>query len=186
MGVKSRSGRSAPGEDERGQTGQSANEAAGTRSYEVDVLQSLRRIIRAVELYSRRLKAEHDLTAPQLVCLLTVAEGGDTTASRLSARMHVSPSTVVGILDRLEARDLIARERDATDRRVVRVSVTSKGRRLARGAPSPLQDNLAQALAQLPDGEQATIADSLRRIVDLMEARELDASPILKTGGIDD
>jgi len=186
MGISSKKRRSAPGTGERGQTGQSANEAAGTHTYELDVLQSLRRIIRAVELYSRRLKAEHDLTAPQLVCLLTVAEGGDTTASRLSARMHVSPSTVVGILDRLEARGLVARERDLTDRRVVQVSITSKGRRLARGAPSPLQDNLARALSQLPDKEQATIADSLRRIVDLMEARDLDASPILKTGRIDD
>lgn len=157
-----------------------------TRRYDLEILQSLRRIIRAVDLHSRRLKAAFELTAPQLVCLLTVAEEGPISLSFVALRMHLSPSTVVGILDRLEARGLVERTRDQQDRRVVRVTATTKGRRLARRAPSPLHDNLADSLARLPRRDQASIASALGRIVELMEARSLDAAPILKTGKIQD
>jgi len=71
------------------------------------------------------------------------------------------------------------------DRRVVNVIATAKGRALADNAPSPLQDGLADALKRLSEMEQATIALSLERIVDLMEARDIDAAPILETGRLD-
>jgi DNA-binding MarR family transcriptional regulator len=88
---------------------------------------------------------------------------------------------VVGVLDRLESSELIHRERDKADRRVVNILSTNKGRELAASAPSALQDGLADALKELPQLEQATIALSLKRVVDLMEAGHLDAAPILET-----
>ncbi len=65
------------------------------------------------------------------------------------------------------------------------VAASDEGIKIAKVAPSPLQDNLAKALQQLPEMEQATIALSLQRIVDLMEAEQLDAAPILDTGQLD-
>ena len=50
---------------------------------------------------------------------------------------------------------------------------------MAADAPSPLQKTLADALNALPELEQATITLSLERIVDLMEARQADSSPLL-------
>lgn len=94
---------------------------------------------------------------------------------------YLSASTVVGILDRLEKKGFIRRLRDSNDRRVVNVSATEKGQKLAYNAPSPLQDGLANALNRLSELEQATIALSLKRIVDLMEAGHLEAAPILET-----
>jgi len=156
------------------------------RRHEIEILTSLRRIIRAVDIHSRKLKTAHDLTAPQLVCLLTVAERGPVTATELARSVHLSASTLVGILDRLEAKSLIRRARGSDDRRVVHVEATPRGRSVSRRAPSPLQDGLASALRRLPRGEQATIADSLSRIVDLMEARDIEAAPILDTGKLAD
>lgn len=149
--------------------------------YDLLVLQSLRRIIRAVDLHSRQLKSKYEITSPQLLCLLGVVEKKFITPSQLAQDVYLSPSTVVGILDRLEKRNLIVRERDKTDRRVVHVSATELGQKVAKNAPSPLQDNLAMALANLPELEQTTIALSLKRIVDLMEANKLEAAPILET-----
>jgi len=63
---------------------------------------------------------------------------------------------------------------------VVNVLITKLGKKIAKNAPSPLQDNLAEALAKLPTLEQTTIALSLQRIVDLMEAKDLEAAPILE------
>jgi DNA-binding MarR family transcriptional regulator len=150
--------------------------------YDLKILQSLRRIIRATDIYSRRLRVTHDLTAPQLICLLAVVEDGPLTPTLLAQRVHVSPSTVVGILDRLERKDLVTRTRSETDRRVVNIHATTKARRLARHAPSPLQENLATALNNLSPREQRAIARALDRLVDLMELADVEAAPILETG----
>lgn len=146
------------------------------------VLRAIRRIIRAVDLYSKKLEGAFGLTVPQLVCLHTVIDKGPLTAAGISREVHLSPSTLVWILDRLEEKGWIVRERDAADRRQVLVSATEAGRELAVRTPSPLQDRLATALRGLPEAEQETIARSLERVVELMEARDLDASPILETG----
>jgi DNA-binding MarR family transcriptional regulator len=149
--------------------------------YDLQVLRSLRRIIRAVDLYSKRLKSNYQITSPQLLCLLAIADAGQLTTSEIAKKVFLSASTVVGIVDRLEKRKLVRRKRDTKDRRIVNVAITVEGKKVAENAPSPLQENLADALANLPELEQATIALSLKRIVDLMEAEHLEAAPILET-----
>ncbi len=149
--------------------------------YDLQILQAIRRIIRAVDIYSRKLKSEWELTAPQLICLTSIVQSGATTTTRVAKEVYLSASTVVGILDRLEARGLVTRRRDTKDRRIVNVEATQAGRELVESAPSALQDSLEEALKELPQLEQATIALSLQRIVDLMEAGHLEAAPILET-----
>jgi DNA-binding MarR family transcriptional regulator len=126
----------------------------------------------------------HKITAPQLVTLLWVVESGSSTASDIAKQIHLSNSTVVGILDRLEAKGLVRRERSTLDRRLVHVCATESGVQLAHTAPSPLQDVLARALHELPELEQTAIALSLERIVDLMAARDLTALPLLDSGEV--
>ncbi len=140
-----------------------------SQQYDLRILRALRRITRSIALHSRQLSAVSHITAPQLMCLRTVIANGPMTATAISREMHVSPSTVVGILDRLEDKGLIRRERGREDRRIVFVTATDAGRELAQGAPSPLQKHLADALNALPELEQATITLSLERIVALME-----------------
>ncbi|MGD8413085.1 MAG: MarR family transcriptional regulator [Candidatus Latescibacterota bacterium] len=152
--------------------------------YDLQILRALRKIIRSVDIYSKKLVGSHDVTAPQLVCLITIAQEGPLSLKRIAEKVYLSPSTVVGILDRLESKGLVLRARDTRDRRLVNVTATATGRQLASNAPSPLQSGLAHALKDLPEIEQATIALSLNRIVDLMEAESIDASPVLDTGTI--
>jgi DNA-binding MarR family transcriptional regulator len=144
----------------------------------------LRRIIRAVDQYSHRLEREYRITVPQILCLSAIGQGETITTKELAQAVYLSPSTVVGIIDRLEARSLVQRLRDSDDRRRVRISLTPEGKELLQRVPSPLQDRLAEGLSRLPGSEQATIAQSLARISDLMEAGHLSAAPILKTGEV--
>jgi len=150
------------------------------QQYDLRILRALRRITRSIALHSRHLAACSHITAPQLVCLRAIIANGPLTATAISREIHVSPSTVVGILDRLEDKGLIRRERGREDRRIVFVSATEAGAELARQAPSPLQKQLADALNALPELEQATITLSLERIVDLMEA---GGTPVADTHG---
>ncbi|GAB4314740.1 MAG: MarR family winged helix-turn-helix transcriptional regulator [Candidatus Zixiibacteriota bacterium] len=133
----------------------------------------MRRIVHAIDVYSRKIKTQNEITVPQLVCLLEIAGAGPLKISELARRVYLSSSTVVGIVDRLEERGLINRQRDPVDRRLVRVVATPAGVALSRQAPSPLQDGIANALMHLPELEQATIALSLERIVELMETAPL-------------
>lgn len=152
--------------------------------YDLRVLQTLRQIIRAVDLHSRQLLGQHGITGPQLITLLTVEKHEPVTVSAIAGHIHLSPSTVIGILDRLETKGLIQRQRDLKDRRLVQVSLTEQGKVLAGNAPSPLQDTFVEAMSKLPEAELVVIEESLKRIVGLMQVRHVDATPILETGPI--
>ncbi|MFQ5507925.1 MAG: MarR family winged helix-turn-helix transcriptional regulator [Leptospirillia bacterium] len=151
-------------------------------TYEVRILRSLRQIIRATAMYSRELQVKHHVTVPQLTCLAAVAENEPATTTRIAREVQLSPSTVVGIVDRLENAGLVRRKRDTGDRRVVNITLTEEGLRLVARSPSPLQAELARALESLPDLERATIALSLEKLVNLLHVGTLDAAPILETG----
>jgi len=158
--------------------------AAGGQSdgaLDVRVLKALRQIIQAIDVHSRRLSALYHVTAPQLVCLLTIVERGPITSTALAHEVHLSASTIVGILDRLEAGGYIRRERGTTDRRRVYLTATDDGRQFAQEAPSPLQAQLAERLSELTDDEQRSIARGLERVVVLMGADRLEGAPLLDT-----
>ena len=163
----------------------STSQQAPTTRYNLRVLKALRQIIRAVDLHSRQLLGQHKVTGPQLITLLTIENYGPVTATAIAGHIHLSPSTVIGILDRLETKGVIRRDRDPKDRRLVQVSLTELGEVLARNAPSPLQDTLAEAMGKLPETELVMIAESLERIVGLMQMQHVDAAPILETGPTD-
>ena len=88
-------------------------------SQEVDVLITIRKIIRATDLYSRQLSKKSGLTAPQLLVLQAIQEMGAVAISRLSTHVSLSQATVTSILDRLEGRGLVSRHRSTMDKRVV-------------------------------------------------------------------
>jgi DNA-binding MarR family transcriptional regulator len=150
--------------------------------HELRIFQALRRIIRAIELHSRKLVTDHHVTGPQLVCLLALKAEEPLSVKELARQAVLSPSTIVGILDRLEEKELVGRCRSSNDRRSVLITLTEKGQRLLAGAPSPIQDSLARSLKKLPEEEMAFITLALEKVVDLMEACDLDTAPILETG----
>lgn len=151
-------------------------------SYDLRILQSLRRIIRAIDIHSHKLAHLHNITGPQLGCLLAVKESGPLTSGSVARKVYLSPSTVVGIIDRLEKKGLVARTRDSRDRRVVYVSITPNGEKLIQDTPALMQETLTKAILQLPELEQVSIAMALEKLTQLMEAQDIKASPILETG----
>jgi len=139
--------------------------------YDMRVLMALRRIMHFIDTYSRRLAVEHLITGPQLICLYAIAKDGPITLSELGKRVSLSMSTANGIVDRLENKHLILRERKDKDRRKVLLTATDAGIALASKAPLPLQDTLSLAISKLPELEQVSIALSLERIVEMMEEK---------------
>ncbi len=143
------------------------------------VLVALRRIVRSIDLHSKKLVQTHRLTIPQVVLLREIQRRGRLSLSELAKHASLSNATVTGIVDRLEARDFVRRVRSETDRRQVFVEIITDGAKLMTAMPPLLQENFIQKLQELEKWEQAQILSSLERVACLMNADEIEASPIL-------
>src|SRR5690348_3961088 len=104
-----------------------------------DIKQEVDQVFEAiVYLYteSRRLTKElarrAQLTGPQLTVLKILETLGDLSLSELSDRIRAQNSTVTGIIDRMEREGLVRRDRSTADRRVVHISLSEKGQKLAK------------------------------------------------------
>ncbi len=141
-----------------------------------EVFQHLRRIVKALEVFSKEVDARFGLTAPQLWALWELGKEGPLALKDLSARLHVHPSTMVGVVDRLEAKGLVARKPDPVDRRRVRLSLTAAGRALRKKAPHPAQGRLRAALEDMPEKQIQDMHRALQTLVKSMEAENVEAT----------
>ena len=157
---------------------------AASKEVEDQIVASIRRIIRAIDLQSRRLLDRHKLTGPQLATLRGAQSLGEVSIGSLARAVHLSQPTVSGILNRLERRGLVVRRRSVGDRRSVVIGVTDEGRRLLDEAPSLLQDRFRVELARLEGWEQHWMLSALERIASMMDAEGIDAAPILEVGPV--
>ena len=149
-----------------------------------DVLISLRRIIRAMDLHSKHLVKTTGLTTAQLLLMQTVLRREAMTIGELANDIHLSQATVTTILDRLEARKLLVREGSKEDKRKVHIRLTDEGRQLVAHAPVPLQEHFIEQFTKLQPWEQSLMLSSLQRVAQMMDAGEIDASPILEIGAM--
>lgn len=149
-----------------------------------EILVSLRRITRAIDLHSKKLVRESGLTAPQLRVLQSVEQGQPIKPSAIARDVRLSHATVTVILTKLSTLGLIERKRSDTDRRAVDVSLTDHGRKRLSAAPSLLQDNFVASYNALEDWEQKFLLSALLRIASMMDAEHLDAAPILELGDL--
>lgn len=146
------------------------------------VLSSIRRIIRAIDLNSKKLVRKYGLTGPQLVVLKELEYHNELTVGEIASNVSLSSATVTNILDRLEKRGLVRRTRCTEDKRQVLVKPTDAAHRILQNAPPFIQELLFDKFESLEDWEQNLILSSLQRIVSMMEAEKVDAASVLATG----
>lgn len=150
-----------------------------------EVLIALRRVIRATDLHSKFLAKTTGLTAPQILLLQTLRDKGEVTIGELATDMSLSQATVTTILDRLEKRGLVYRQRSQQDKRKVHAYLTDEAVETLKNAPIPLQDQFTRQFSDLQEWEQTMIISSLKRVAQMMDAQHIDASPVLDVGKLD-
>ncbi len=153
--------------------------------YIEEVLVSLRRIIRATDLHSKYLAKTIGLTTPQMLVLQTINNHEHMTIGKLANHISLSQATVTTILDRLEKRNLIYRERSKQDKRKVHVHLTNEALAILKNAPIPIQEHFTKQFSNLEDWEKTMIISSLQRIEKMMDAQNIDAAPVLDVGVLD-
>jgi len=92
--------------------------------------------------------------------------------TELARRMYLNPTTMVGILDRLEAKNLVTRARSEKDRRVVHISLTDQGRELVRNTPEVVQSLLEKGLEELPAEKLNNISIEMEEIIRILSVQE--------------
>jgi len=135
------------------------------------IIKLFRKIMQSLDTHSRRLLKEYDLTIPQVMCLYEVFEKGAITVAVLAENIHLTPSTLIGILDRLEEKKFVKRVRDSADRRSVFINITAKGHKFVTDTPYLLHNRLHGDLNELPKERQITIAESLNSVLQLLERK---------------
>jgi len=147
----------------------------------IDILIKLRKIVRSVNLESKRVEKEQGVSIPQLLCLQFLAEQEDyrTNASKLKIFLNLNASTISGILKRLEKKGLVAKLPKDSDKRVTLISLTANGMELIKSAPITFQEKLSKKLQALPPEKLQTIIDGIDILTNIMEVDEIDASPII-------
>ncbi len=81
----------------------------------------------------------------------------------------VKRSTATGIVDRLEEKGLVMRQRSVLDRRVVTVELTDAGKSLAEEAPVPIPGRMVDGLNRLAAKETKNIVKSLATLVAMLD-----------------
>ena len=141
-----------------------------------DIIYSIRRLMQAGELYTKELNKVYNISSAQLYCLLILHENGPLPPSQIAKLMMVNSSTITGIIDRLEQKNLVTRMRISTDRRVITVELTKNGMILAKNAPPPIQHKLFDGLSKLSEKDIKKISDSLLKLTDMLDVQDLEVT----------
>ena len=145
---------------------------------------ALRRILRATEMFGREITQTAGVTPVQCRVLQIIGETGQTTAKTIAQRMRVSQATVTSLVDKLVRDGMVLREKSTLDRRQTNIHITTKGKKTLADAPDPLQQRFVRKFSAMEDWEQAMLVASLERIAAMLDAEDIDASPVLDTGDI--
>lgn len=123
-----------------------------------------------------------DLTMPQCKVLMTLHAGEATTVGELAQALRVRLPTVSGILDRLEAQDLVLRASDARDRRIVRAQLTAAGAQLAGRLVRVGQQRFEEWLAPLDDAELEMVIRAFELLA--RSAERVSRAPVPPNGAV--
>lgn len=148
-----------------------------------EVLIDIRKIVRSINLESKRIQKDYGVSIPQVLCLnyLYQSPGFQSTQGDLKNFLHLNSSTISGIVNRLEKKGLIARLPKLGDRRVTNLALTAQGEKLLKQIPALLHDRLSIKLQNLPNNELEQIQTTLRKMVSILQIDNIEASPLLTT-----
>lgn len=109
------------------------------------------------------------LTKPELLALEAISKGEGLMMSELARRLDIGFSTATGIIDRLIEKELVRRERNGGDRRVIRLVLTGKGKKINLAYQMQKKEIFGKMLSLLTADEQRSLILILEKIANMAE-----------------
>lgn len=100
---------------------------------------------------------EEEVSLQQYRALIVLASRGLQRPRDLAAALGVDPSTATRLCDRLARKRLISRRHAGSDRREVRLTLTTKGARLVDSVTQRRRDEIEAILSAIPASERANL-----------------------------
>ena len=150
-------------------TGTAASVAADPGLEEEAVFAMVLRLVRAIRSGMQSTDPGQGMSGSQLWAMWQISAQPGLRVADLADALHIQPSTASNLLDKLEARAWVRRERRDTDSRVVRLLLTAAGADVLKTMPGPLQGRLRSALRELPPDLRQGLYDGLVALVQHMD-----------------
>lgn len=112
---------------------------------------------------------DRGLTMPQLRIMFWLLERDGQSAGELAAAMRVTPATMTGLTDRLVRQQLVERQSDTRDGRVVRLFLTPGGRATAQAVEEASRAYLDRIFARMGDEAVDRLVEALREFAHAAE-----------------
>ncbi|MDP2857907.1 MAG: MarR family transcriptional regulator [Bacillota bacterium] len=140
--------------------------------YVAEIENVLRMVSIIIRKRGRDILENFNVTPPQLNAL-NFLRHGILTMGELGQKMYLACSTATDLIDRMERNGLIQRERDTSDRRVIRLKMTVKGNEVIDEVLNARKRYLAGVLAKVASEDRKALVDNLHKIYELMKAEEV-------------
>lgn len=124
-------------------------------------MQRLWDLVHALDVRSKRMANTVGVTGPQRLVIRVIGQLTDPTASDIAATLKMHPSTLTGIVSRLQKQGLITRALDKHDRRRSRFRLTDKGLKVDRERKGTVEAAIRRALGR---ADVTTIAQTVAMV----------------------
>jgi DNA-binding MarR family transcriptional regulator len=141
----------------------------------LEMLGLLWEVEHALRSRSKRMEGRLGVTGPQRLVLRLVSRQRDLSPGDLARRIHLHPSTLTGILQRLVDRGLIERRTDRRDHRRALLRVRPDAAPIVRATRDTVEARVAAVLARLPD---ETIGHARQVLGALVEGLSPEPGPV--------
>jgi DNA-binding MarR family transcriptional regulator len=111
-----------------------------------------------------RLVAAYNVTAAQAMVLTFLYDRDSVSSSELGKRVFLDSATLTGVIDRLEALEMLERRQNTEDRRAIAVSLTESGRDTAGGLRKIMEEANREFMKNFSRQEQAELRSFIERI----------------------
>ncbi len=125
---------------------------------------------------SKRMEAKHGVTGPQRLVIRLVGQRPGISAGELAGLLHVHPSTLTGVLGRLEARGAVTRRPDPADKRRALLGLTTKGAKLDKLRSGTVESRVRTILGKLPAPRIRAAREVLAALAGALEEDSAKAS----------
>ncbi|MDR9398097.1 MarR family transcriptional regulator [Salibacter sp.] len=146
-----------------------------------DIILNIRKIVRSINLESKRIQKEFGVSIPQLLTLVYLNEQEEFKArqSEIKKYLNLNASTVTGLIYRLEAKGYVAKLPKTGDRRVTYVSITTKGKYIIENSPGLLHTELRDKLENMSPDQFEEVKKASNLLVNVLGAKDVSASPVI-------
>jgi DNA-binding MarR family transcriptional regulator len=128
----------------------------------------LRHVAFIIKKRGREILVDFGITSPQFNALLALREQPNMTMGELCEKLFLACSTATDLIDRMEKNGFLERNRDAQDRRVIRLSISEKGQDVIKEVIAARRRYVASMLEKLTPNEIEQLGASLDKLHSLM------------------